>query len=254
METKTIQLEIPEYLTIRQFQKLPEKNDVFSLSQYLETISAVTGIDVDELQYWDLESIKKVAHEVHKVGDSKNEFHSILEWNGQLYGYSHIKSMTVGCYVDLETYAKDVKNNLHKIISILYRPITEHQFDTLKFKVKQKIKTLANADVDNAFDYYELESYNSKVAKKRHKELLDFPVHIALGALSFFFCNANLYFNTIVFSEIPKPMMSKLKRMLDTTITKNLLANTGAGGGLYTHSRKPIYYQYQGKELSPTLT
>ena len=64
----------------------------------------------------------------------------IIEWNGVLHGYSNIRQSSLAEYIDLETFCKDVKGNLHKIAAILYRPISDHRFDTLKFKTKQSIK------------------------------------------------------------------------------------------------------------------
>lgn len=242
MNTKTIQLQIPEYLTVRQFQKLPDSNEESSLKKYLQTISAITNIEQDELQYWDLNSIKKVAGIVSNLGDPKNEFHSIVEWNGVLHGYSNIRQSSLAEYIDLESLCKDVKGNLHKIAAILYRPISDHRFDTLKFKTKQSIRMVSNS-VENVFDYYDLDKYSSDTRRKIENKFKDFPVHIILGALSFFLANASQYLHHIAFSN--KTMNEKMKNLMNSQIVKSLLANTGAGGGLYTHSLKPIYYQYQ---------
>lgn len=250
MQTKTVQIEIPEYLTVQQYQdilNLPESES--KLEQNLYLISTIIGIDIDELRYWDLQSIKKVSEMIQGLIDPKNEFHSIIEWNGVMYGYDNIKQQNLGEYIDLESLAKDVNNNLHKITAILYRPITEHRFNTVEFIKKNTIQVLKHKDVVNVFEYYDIEKYDSKVRKKRELEFKDFPVQIALGALSFFLANASQYLNSIVFSEkVPKEKIQKMNQ----SILESLIQSTGAGGGLSTLSVKPIYFQYQGKK--PLLT
>jgi hypothetical protein len=244
METKTVQLEIPEYLTIGQYQKLPEyKEEESSLIRYIKTVSAITGIDEEEIGYWDVDSLKKVHDAIKNLGDPKNEFHSLIEFNGVLYGYSNISQQSLGEYIDLEGLCKDTKGNLHKLAAILYRPVTEHRFDTLDFVIKQKIKMVRNKDIANVFEFYDIEKYDSTRRKAREQEFKEFPLHIILGAVSFFLANASQYLNSTVYSD--KMSKEKIKSM-NQTLLESLIASTGAGGGLFTHSLKPIYYQYQG--------
>ena len=243
MQTKTVQIEIPQYLTIRQYLDLKQLPDTDSkIEKTLFIISTITGIDIDELRYWDLESIKKLNDLIEGLVDPKNEFHSIIEWNGVLYGYDNIKQQNLGEYIDLEGLAKEVDKNLHKIAAILYRPITDHRFDTIDFIVKHKLKTIKHKDVANVFDYYNIEKYDSNVRKVREKDFMDFPVQIALGALSFFLTSGSQYLTSTVYSLAPKEMIQEMNNLL----LENLIHNTGAGGGLFTHSLKPIYYQLQG--------
>lgn len=252
METKTIQLEIPEYLTVEQYLeviKLPETES--KLQQNLYLISTITGIDIEELQYWDLDSLKKVSDYIQGIIDPKNEFHSILEWNGKMYGYSNIKQQTAGEYIDLELLCKDVDANLHKIAAILYRPIVDHKFHTVDFIKKNTIQVLKHKDVANVFDYYTIEKYSSEKRKKVEDEFKHFPISVLLGAISFFLANASLYLNSIAYSEvIPEKKIEKLNQ----AILESLSQSIGAGGGLSTLSVKPIYYQFQGKKELQTLT
>lgn len=244
METKTIQLEIPEYLTIGQYQSLPDfDNEDSALKRHITTVSALTNFSEEEIGYWSVDSIKQVYDLLKDLGTDQSEFHSLIEFNGVLYGYDNIKQQSLGEYIDLENLCKDVKSNLHKIAAILYRPVSNHRFDSIDFVVKQKIRTVRNKDVANVFDYYDIEKYDSKVRKDREQEFKDFPVHIVLGAISFFLTSGSQYLNSTQYSKImPKEMMMEMNQ----SILDNLLASTGAGGGLFTHSLKPIYYQYQG--------
>jgi hypothetical protein len=239
---KTIQIEIPQYLTVEQFDRINSIEKEKKLDQIAITLSALTGYNEEEIKTWSVDSLQNVYDKFKDLGDNQNEFHSIIEWNGTLYGYSDIKSMTLGCYIDIENLSKDLKGNLHKIAAILYRPITNHRFDSLKFQVKQRIKMLNNK-VENVFDWYEIEKYDSKKRKQREEEFKAFPAHILTGALSFFLSTGSLYLNSIPSSEI---LTKKLKREMNWLTMESLLLNTTGGGGLYTNSVSPIYSQLQG--------
>ena len=68
----------------------------------------------------------------------------------------------MGEYVDIETFCKDSYKNLHKIMSVLYRPI-----------VKEKGTR------------YSIEEYNPSEYKE--DEFKDFPLLVSMSALNFFF-------------------------------------------------------------------
>jgi len=48
-----------------------------------------------------------------------------FEYGGQKYGFEpDLREIETGAFVDLDEYIKDVNLNLHKIMAILYRPVT----------------------------------------------------------------------------------------------------------------------------------
>lgn len=243
MENKTIQLQIPEYVSIQQYADINSYKGDSIIHKLIHTVSLITGIDQEEVKHWSIDSLTKVGNIYSEIADHKEEFHSLVEWNGVLYGYAHIKQSTLAQYYDLEILCKDIESNMHKIAAILYRPVVDHRFKELKFITKQKIK-MVNNDVENVFDWYELEKYTSKQRKKVEEDFRDFPVHIFLGALSFFLTNASQYLNHIAYS---RKMMTKTEmKKQNEVLLGSLLANIGAGGGLFTTSLSPIFYQYQG--------
>jgi len=251
MQTKTLQIDLPPYLTVGQYQKISEINSDKPVDNFIGTIAAIIDVPAKEVSYWTLDSIKKVYDVIKQVSEPKNEFHSLLEWNGELYGYANIKPATLGEYIDLESLAKDVQKNLHKIAAILYRPVVSHEFDTVTYEERQSLK-MVNNQVEDVFDWYEIERYDSKKRKKREKSFKDFPVHVALGALSFFLTNASQYLNSIAYSQNKIDKKTMIDR--EMILTENLLANTGAGGGLFTHSVRPIYSKFQERKPSRILT
>tara|TARA_R110001606_G_C15380527_1_gene650360 strand:+ start:617 stop:1363 length:747 start_codon:yes stop_codon:yes gene_type:complete len=242
---KTLDVTIPEYLSVDQYRLMNDYNGDSEFGRLIHAVAAMTKFTVDEVRTWSLESLKDLANEFASISDHKQEFHSIIEWEGELYGYAPIASSTLGEYIDLENLAKDMHNNMHKVAAILYRPITSHRFKTLKFAYKQKVKMLNNK-VENVFDWYTVEKYDSDKRKLREESFRDFPAHILLGAVSFFLSSVNLYSTNILSSQ--GKMSTRTKDRLMKQQTEILSQNIGAGGGLFTHSVSPLYYQLQGTQ------
>ena len=239
---KNYQIQVPDYLSIEQYAKMNAYKGDSNFGRLVHIVSALTGLDKEEIRSWDVEALTRVSNLFADLADHHNEFHALIEWNGELYGYANIKQATLGEYIDIESMSEDLENNLHKVAAILYRPVKKHRFKTLSYAVKQKVKMLNN-NVENVFDWYEVETYDSKVRKEREEDMKGFPAHILLGAVSFFLSSAVLYLNHIQFSKGEITKIQKETREID--ILENLSQNIGAGGGLFTTSVNPIYYQYQ---------
>ncbi len=239
----TIELTIPDYITIEQYSRMSKTEGMTALEKMLTGISAITGKDVEEVKRWSIEDIKHLSEEFTTLADHNQEFHSIIEWNDTLYGYAPIKASTLGEYIDIENLCQDFENNMHKVAAILYRPIKAHRFKSLQFHIKQKIKMLKNS-VENVFDWYTVESYDSEKRKQVEEEFKDFPAHIFLGAVSFFLCSANLYSTNTLYLE--GKMSKRMSQEMIQAQLELLSAVTGAGGGLSTTSLSPEYYQLRG--------
>lgn len=249
MNTKTLNITIPDFLTVEQYSKMNSFEGESELKRMVHVISALTGIDKEQVENWNTATIQEIASAYADLLDHKQEFHSIIEWNDTLYGYSSLQNSSLGEYIDIENLTKDLAGNMHKLAAILYRPITSHRFKTLQFAVKQKIK-MVNNSVENVFDWYNVEPYDNKKRKEREEDFKQFPIHILLGAVSFFLHTANQYSIDILYlqNKITKRMMEKMKQ----DQMKILSASIGAGGGLFTNSVNPIYYKLQGTRLSQT--
>lgn len=240
--SKTLQIKIPDYLSIEQYLNMNSYKGDSNFGRLVHTVSVITGYDKKEIRSWPLNVLTDLANDMAELADHKNEFHSIIEFDGQLYGYANIKQQTLGEYIDLENLAKDFEANAHKIAALLYRPITKHRFDTIKFMVKQKIK-MANNAVENVFDWYSIEKYDNEVRKDREKLFKTFPAHIFLGAINFFLSTASLYSTNILYLE--NKITKETRDTMMTDQLANLSASTTGGGLLYTNSVSPTYFRLQ---------
>ena len=242
MAKKQFKINLPDYLTVGMYQRISEF-DGTEINKLVNIISTLLKLDKDVVKSYPVQLLTSIAKDMEELALPKESFHALVEFNGTLYGYSDIHKMNLGCFVDMEEYSKDITPNLHKIASLIYRPVTKNRFKSLDYVVKQGIRTARKKGVENPFEYYEIEDYDSDVVKDRWDEMKDFPSHILLGALSFFLTVASMYSNDIAYSK--QTMTKKMKKMLDTQMKQVVLMLTGDGGRPFIDYLKPVSFQSQ---------
>ena len=192
---REINLELPEYLTLKQYRAMDKVYSLEENLQTLHTISAISGIDIQEVKKWDLGTIKGVWDTIKSILDESTniEFYPMLEFEGTTYGFTPMSKMSVAEYIDLDNLAKDRMNNMTDMLSILYRPIKSHKVKDIKFKLKSSLKLIFTKNSsEHLMDYYEVEEYDNAKRKEQARLFDEFPASVALGALSFFLGVGNL--------------------------------------------------------------
>ena len=167
---KEVKLIIPDRwsdITIETYQKYveiqegkgSEKNKVI---KSLALLCNVTPFVVKKMAYKDLLEIMAILKTMIDTEPNKEEFRKTFMFKKEKYGFCpNLSRITTGEYIDLETYCKNPIENLHIIMSILYRKIT--------FQRNER---------------YAIEEYNPDEFKE---ELFkDCPMDIALSSLGFF--------------------------------------------------------------------
>ena len=167
---KEVKLTIPDKwsdITIETYQKYveiqegkgSEKNKVI---KSLALLCSTTPFVVKKMNYKDLLEIMGIIKTMIDTEPNKEEFRKTFMFKNEKYGFiPNLSGITTGEYIDLETYCKNPIENLHTIMSILYRKIT--------FERSQR---------------YAIESYNPDDFKEElFKEC---PMDIALSSLGFF--------------------------------------------------------------------
>lgn len=227
-ETKVIT--IPEYLMIKHYKTFNTLSSLDEVEQMIAVISAITGELYDDVLKWNVPSIVDVYKRINDL-ISKNEqtFHPVIEWEGQLYGFQPMSKMSLGEYIDLDTLVKDIDNNINNILALIYRPVTKNKINSSTFILKSTIKAL-KYEVENIFDYYDVEEYEPDKCKSKAKEFDTFPLDIALGAMAFFLGTKTMLSSDILISSHLEQIKQAQKKMSKRKI--QLLA-TMAG---FTHS------------------
>jgi len=238
----SIELTVPDFMTIESYADMNSYEGQSKVGKLVHTVAVLTGKEKEYIRKWSTESLIKVANIYAEIADHKQYFHPIIKWKGKIYGFASIKNANLGEYIDLELLCKDLEVNMHKVAAILYRPVVKHRFKDILFNVKQGVKVVNNK-VDNPFDWYELEEYDSKKRKQVEEDFKEFPVHLFLGALSFFLSTGSLYLNNTAYLE--KTLTKKQTKEIEKEILESLSQNITDGGVLFTNSLKPLYYQSQ---------
>ena len=192
---KEIKLNLPAYLTLKQYKAMDKVYSLEDNLQILHTISAVSGISINEVKKWDIPTITAVWNTIKGILDEAQniEFYPILEFEGTTYGFTPMSKMSLAEYIDIDNLAKDKMTNLNEIVSVLYRPIKSHKIKDMKFKLKSSLKLIFTKESsEHLMDYYEVEDYDNELRKKQAKLFDEFPASVALGALSFFLGVGNL--------------------------------------------------------------
>ena len=222
--SKVIKIQIPTEFTIEHYQKLGEYEHLSDLLKIIRVISVISGYDEEDIKTWDLSSINKIYNDLQeRILNTTPIFLPIFEWEGIEYGIQPISKMSAGEYIDLDLRLQ--KGDILEVISILYRPIVSHKFDSLQWKIRNGVKHI-QGKAENLFKYYKVEEYDNEKREWRKEIFKSLPVSIALGAYNFFLLIGLQYSNDILQSS-PK-LTEKEKKMLNKKI-RNLLVNTGAG-------------------------
>ena len=167
---KEVKLTIPDNwsdITIGTYQKYVKiqegkGTDKTKVVKSLALLCNTSPFIVKKMAYTDLLEVMEVIKKMIDTEPTEQDFKKLFTFKGEEYGFCpNLSRLTTGEYIDLETYCKEPIENLHIIMSILYRRVTN--------KVNNR---------------YAVESYDPEEFKE---ELFkDCPMNIALSSLGFF--------------------------------------------------------------------
>ena len=160
-------MNIPDYLSIRDYNKLKDV-DMTSNAGLIEAIKLIINTSDDELKAMSPEELHSISKEIKKISlDTKPKFWPVFNYGEVVYGFQPLSRMTLGEWIDLDTYLNNWGENLHNIMAVCYRPIIKYDWRNPKFKFVHNIRVWFNEDNSNPFDTYTIEDYDTDLAKKR---------------------------------------------------------------------------------------
>lgn len=130
VDTQSVSIEIPENLsdvklsTYKRFILLAneENGDEMALFQFC----GLTPAQQEGMKKKDLDEIR---NQIGNVLAEKPNLVKSFTFKGKEYGFHpKIEDISMGEYVDLDTYLQDPYKNAEKVLGILYRPITKKMF------------------------------------------------------------------------------------------------------------------------------
>ena len=130
---KEVKLTIPNEwsdITIGTYQKYVEiqEGKGSEKNKVLRSLALLCGTTINvvkKMAYSDLLEIMQIIKSLIDTEPDKEEFKKVFIFNKEEYGFvPNLSKITTGEYIDLENYCKEPIENLHTIMSILYRKIT----------------------------------------------------------------------------------------------------------------------------------
>lgn len=171
---------VPEEINIGMYQQINMNPSKYK--NPLQLISLFTNMTVHELKNLQKDQVEliEVFLSSRLIFPENNKLVMTFEHNGIEYGLENDWSkLAFGAWVDFEVYCSDDKiyENLHKIMSVLYRPvISKDKNNPLKYKIAP---------------------YKSEEIEDRAEIMKLVPVSIWLGASVFFLEIVNIYITSI---------------------------------------------------------
>ena len=167
---KEVRLTIPnkwEDITITVYQKYIklQESKIDDRKKTIKSIALLcntTETIIKTMDFKDLKEIMEIISALVNTEPNKLMFKKRFKFDNEEYGFiPNLSKLTTGEYIDLETYTKNPIENLHVIMSILYRKIT--------FKRNERY----------AIEDYDPDQFKEELFK-------NCPMDIALSSLGFF--------------------------------------------------------------------
>ena len=205
-----LNIKIPSSLkeiTLRQYKRYLKLQETVKDERFLNAkmIEIFCNVELKDVMLLKLNDSNEILSMLSKLFESKPSLVSKFKLNGLEYGFQpQLDDMTLGEYIDLDTYIGDWEN-MEKAMNVLYRPVI--------VKLKEK---------------YSIEEYNTETSE----QLLDMPMDAAMSSI-FFLWNLGL--------ELSKTMTSSLAEEETEVLTQYLNSQkSGVGINQFTDSLKGI--------------
>ena len=186
-------------VTLDKWVKLVKAEKLTETKSTKEIINIMSDMPkelIDSLSLIDVTIIIKAISNLQSKKTSK--FKNIIQVGKQKYGFiPNLEELTLGEYADIEHFIKQgIESNMHKIMSVLYRPITETEGE-----------------------YYSIEAYDNTSMRLRSKKFLDMKAEQVEGALVFFWTLGKELLTTL------QLYLSKKLEKAKQQLTKDLQTN-----------------------------
>tara|TARA_R100000655_G_scaffold2245_2_gene9198 strand:- start:519 stop:1103 length:585 start_codon:yes stop_codon:yes gene_type:complete len=192
MARKQFEVTIPtewKDITIAEYQRYLQIAKSKRKTRDDEIISMFCKIDKKLIKKLKLKDKKILVDKVNKFVNSKNEtvLEKRIKFKEKNYGFiPNLSKITTGEFVDIEEYGKDINENLHRIMSVLYREVDKEvgkfysvkPYDPDELEI-DKFKELPMSTTLSAIDFFfrlgknlleDLNNYSREVLMKNQNK------------------------------------------------------------------------------------
>ncbi len=176
-------------ITIAEFQRYLQIAKSTRRTRDGEIISLFCKVDKNLVKKLKLKDKNSLVNKINNFVNSKNEtkLEKRIKFKGKSYGFvPNLSKITTGEFVDIEEYGKNINENLHKVMSVLYREIDRESgrfysvkpYDPDELEI-DKFKELPMSTTLSAIDFFfrlgislleDLNNYSMEVMRK-NKEI-----------------------------------------------------------------------------------
>jgi|TARA_R110002049_G_scaffold181296_3_gene348609 hypothetical protein len=205
-----IKITVPSNLseiTLEQYQRYlkviedVEQNDKAQMFVDLKMMEIFCGVPYTTAMKFPMSEVSRINRIIGSVLNDKSELVRTFQMGDSTFGFiPKLDEMTFGEYIDLDNFFGDW-NNMHKAMSVLYRPIDKTYKDTL----------------------YSIKEYDGDTF---HNAMKQMPLDAVFSSIVFFYTLG---------SELSKIMLNSLQDLeeTDTTLKQDLIKN---GDGILAFS------------------
>ena len=205
-----IKITVPSNLseiTLEQYQRYlkviedVEQNDKAQMFVDLKMMEIFCGVPYTTAMKFPMSEVSRINRIIGSVLNDKSELVRTFQMGDSTFGFiPKLDEMTFGEYIDLDNFFGDW-NNMHKAMSVLYRPIDKSYKDTL----------------------YSIKEYDGDTF---HNAMKQMPLDAVFSSIVFFYTLG---------SELSKIMLNSLQEEgeMDTTLKQDLIKN---GDGILAFS------------------
>jgi len=144
-----------KWMKILEKYKEDERDDETYLK--LKMLQVFCGLSIDDTYKIPLMHFEGVVDHISTLFNNKHELVNRFEFtdvNNETYEFGlipNLNNMTFGEFVDLDTYINDM-DNMHKAMTVLFRPISNTVGDTYKIQEYQGSSKFADIMLDTPMD------------------------------------------------------------------------------------------------------
>lgn len=135
LKTIDMKLNLPDgwhEVTIEQYQEISNTDGDDKL---IDVVAILADEDPEEIRKIDADSLPVILNQIAWIKSLPEEgtFKPIIEIDGEKYGFiNRLADLTVGEWIDLESWIGKSNENLHRIMSVLYRPLVSASNDNYR--------------------------------------------------------------------------------------------------------------------------
>jgi len=152
-------------ITVRKYQEISKIENENELRALIKRISIVTDISEESIRNLNVNDFNTLLHKMTFLNEKPPINNSLtFEFKGKKYGMiPDLNMITTGEWIDIEEFKKDSINNMHLILAVLWREVTNEEDDT-----------------------YEIKPHISRGFHKRAELFLDLPISQVYTSIIFF--------------------------------------------------------------------